>query len=274
MDKKFNPSSIPLSNKREKIEEIKFKNRYEQFLHESGLSEDDLLNFLNAEWSDEMNADINSRKDSEDVNTLGFGKDEFYQMKKELEEKIREYKNQKPIENNKKEKPNSFIYDLYNGNFKKVDKTLLTPELRVKLRVDNLPSDDFFEIADLGDGRYLPIYYDFTTKNASAYALALVMKKLNIKNWRLPLLTFKRELIGRDVFDPYLPDEIKRLHYEELKVNNIFYFRECYKISGDEEGVLHPYLFNIATLAIMWLCGQSYNSYTELSRPFNYLKYE
>lgn len=269
----FNPEKIEVPQVEEKLNERIFENKLERMLWKFGLNRNDLEDVIKTEWTDEILEDL---KDTE----FKIDKDGLNKLKIELQNMINRYKDTPDDEDEDvKKHPNDFFYDLYNGNFgdRIVDKYALTTEQRESLGVEfyhtTLNAPEMYEIVLIKEGNtpeeneYLPIFYDTTTKNESAYISAMVLKELKIKNWRAPLLTFHGQLIGVDPYDPYISEKTMGLIVNELQINNFYFFRELYRTPGNNDGEYNYFIFNIASVCMIWLMGQSYNIYVELSRP-------
>lgn len=95
-------------------------------------------------------------------------------------------------------------------------------------------------------------YIDFDTPNKSFLRLAMVLKRMGIKNNYFFLSLFDKSLLGVDPHDPNLTTEQQlRISYES-KINIWYWIREVVKIPvvGQEHGI--PFQLNRGNLAAVW----------------------
>lgn len=94
-------------------------------------------------------------------------------------------------------------------------------------------------------------FYDLNTKNRSFVKMAVVLKKMGVKNNKFMLATTQRELLGVDPHDPNIsPDLQDRIAYE-VKTNPWYFFREVLRVpTGGTDAV--PYKLNRANMALIW----------------------
>jgi len=95
-------------------------------------------------------------------------------------------------------------------------------------------------------------YIDLNTKNKSFIRLALVLRRMGIKNNHFFLALFDRSLIGVDPHDPNLTTEQQlRISYES-KINVWYWIREVVRIPvvGSEKGI--PFTLSRGNLAAVW----------------------
>lgn len=103
------------------------------------------------------------------------------------------------------------------------------------------------------DYQRIPGIIDTKTTNTSFIKMAMVLKKMGIKNHSFMLFLTQPELQGVDPFSPNLTERQKNLIGIECKINPWYCFRECIRIpvQGVDDPI--PYILNRANLATMWL---------------------
>ena len=94
-------------------------------------------------------------------------------------------------------------------------------------------------------------YIHWNTKNTSFLRMAIVLKRMGIKNYTFFLTLHQKELENVDPHDPNLSDELKAKVLLESKLNPWYFFREVIRIpaSGDEA---IPFELHRGNLAAIW----------------------
>lgn len=124
---------------------------------------------------------------------------------------------------------------------------------------------DFVKIQNTNKKLGIKMYYDYDTINKSFFNMYVLFKKLGIQNHSEHLLIFHPELIGVDPFDEMLPDKVKKMIYEELKINPWYFFREIVKITIDEN-TADSFNLTIGNYTAIFLMMRNQNFYMEAPR--------
>lgn len=161
--------------------------------------------------------------------------------------------------------------EIFNGNFPKLDKTKLTPEMKIAFNVDGLLDDCFDLYIDKEFNKVIPIYYDFSTINqqwvAFAFYLEEIDKDLKVgMNWRMPLLLFDRDLMGIDIDTDSLDPTIAAKAQLEVEKNPIYTLREAGRTFDEKTDSRKPSELTIGTWTFLWLYCQRFNIYREQPR--------
>lgn len=160
---------------------------------------------------------------------------------------------------------------LLNGNFDRLDKSVLTDEAKKKFDVYGL-DDKLYDIYyDDKTGHCLPVYYDYITNNEHWFAFSIYLEKLkkllNIPNLNssAPLILFDRSLMGIDTNQQLTPImQVKIL--QECKINPYFYMRECARSYDKTTNTNVRFQINIADWTFIWLYVQCINTYRQQAR--------
>lgn len=94
-------------------------------------------------------------------------------------------------------------------------------------------------------------YIHWETTNKSFIRIALVLKKMGIKNHYFFLSLFNTALIGINPFDKNLDERTKAMISIEAKVNPWYFFRECLRVPVPGGDTI-PFQLSRGNLALIW----------------------
>lgn len=215
----------------------------------------------------------NNRLDEDDMELLSkWTMEDFQDMQKqaiEMKDMFTQMELEKQRETNETWKPD--YRAILNGNFDKLDKSMLTDDMKRQFDVHGL-DDRLYDIYfDKKHGKCLPVYYDYITNNEHWFSFSIYLEKLksimNIEgiNPSTPLILFDRSLMGVDTNATLTPImQIKVL--QECRINPFFYMRECARVFDKTTGKNTRFQINIADWTFLWLYSQCFNTYREQSR--------
>lgn len=256
-------------------------NPYEDFLRSIGVDRDLVRLITENNYNGfirELRDSLSNKNDdykltSEDIEVIdSWDEETFNQLKEEIikmKETFDDLRSNKNSEKSNEWKPD--YRKILNGNFDKIDKSLLTEESRVAFNVHGLPDFMFDIYIDSESGKALPIYYDLDTNNENFFAFSMFLDKfksmMNIPDMNpyVPLILFDRSLIHVDteqVLTPIMQTKIAL----ECQKNPFFYFRECARVYDKTTGKNVRYQMSIATYTYLWLYSQCINTYNERPR--------
>lgn len=255
---------------------------YEDFLRSIGvdrelvklIASNDYNGFIRELRSTLSNKNEDYKLTAEDVEVVSsWTEDDFNALKDEMNKMKSTFEDIQKTEKTTKEdsewRPDFRV--ILNGNFDKMDKTQLSDEAKVAFNVHGLPDIMYDIYIDTKNGKALPIYYDYDTKNDNFFAFSTFLEKfkgiLNIPemNHKVPLILFDRTLIGIDT-DVNLTPIIQMKVALEIQKNPFFYFRECARVYDKTTGKNVRYQMTIATYTYFWLFCQCINTYNERPR--------
>ena len=94
--------------------------------------------------------------------------------------------------------------------------------------------------------------YDFNTKNKSAVRMALMYKKMGIKNCNFVLYLSQPDLAGVDPYNIHGSEELAAKIALEIKLNPFYYAREVVKVQNSGSDPI-PFIFNRFNVALFWV---------------------
>ena len=94
--------------------------------------------------------------------------------------------------------------------------------------------------------------YDFNTKNKSAVRMALMYKKMGIKNCNFLLYLSQPDLVGVDPYNIHGSEELAAKIALEIKLNPFYYAREVVKVQNSGSDPI-PFIFNRFNVALFWV---------------------
>lgn len=110
----------------------------------------------------------------------------------------------------------------------------------------------------------IPRVYDYNTKNKAFLNIHKLLKSLGIKNHSEHLQLFNKKLLGVDVRDPRLTDDLRFAIFQECKMNLWYFLREVVIVpEGDN---MLPFDLNIGAFCITWMCTRNQNFLYIISR--------
>lgn len=109
-------------------------------------------------------------------------------------------------------------------------------------------------------------YVDTNTSNKSFLKMAIVLKRMGVKNNLFMLGIRDRGLIGVDPFDyeNLTPDLMQRIVVESM-INPWYYFREVVRIDA-QGGDPVPFILNRANMALIWLVYNNVDPFMTIPR--------
>lgn len=118
---------------------------------------------------------------------------------------------------------------------------------------------DYYSTKDI-----IPRIYDYNTKNKAFLNIHKLLKALGVKNHSEHLQLFNKDLLGVDVRDPRLTDDIRFAIFQECKMNLWYFLREVVVVpEGDN---LLPFDLNIGAFCTTWMCTRNQNLLYIISR--------
>lgn len=110
----------------------------------------------------------------------------------------------------------------------------------------------------------VPFIYDWDTPNTSFIKMAHILKNLGVENYCFFLKLYDKNLVGVNIYDEDLSDEIKMRVRREIKRNFWYFVRECVKIAVP--GRLKDFAINRGNLAMLWCLLNNINATLILPR--------
>lgn len=254
--------------------------KFDNFLKDLGIEKDVLVNFVDSTYDQFIrntreeiakyrNEGIEPPENLVIDNNISF--QEYNENKQKVLEAISNFI-EAENENEGKEDDFRFPYcEIFNGNFPKLDKTKLSDQAKVALKVDGLPDFAYDIYYNAEHKKAIPIYYDYSTVNHQWVEFSFMLEKMgdflgiNI-NHKAPLITLNRMLLGIDIDNPVISSEIQIAAAIECEQNPIYMVREAGRIMDEATGERIPYEMTIATWTFLWLYAQRFNIYREQSR--------
>ncbi|HXQ35147.1 MAG TPA: Hint domain-containing protein [Anaerolineales bacterium] len=92
-----------------------------------------------------------------------------------------------------------------------------------------------------------------TTGNRSFLDYALLLKAMNIKNWKWPISLIHKELLGIDPHQPSLSTELKLMFAIEFRVNPWAYFRLAARAPNSSIDTPLYFIAKRSNMAVLWL---------------------
>lgn len=118
---------------------------------------------------------------------------------------------------------------------------------------------DYYSTKDI-----IPRIYDYNTKNKAFLNIHKLLKLLGVKNHSEHLQLFNKDLLGVDVRDPRLTDDLRFAIFQECKMNLWYFLREVVVVpEGDN---MLPFDLNIGAFCTTWLCTRNQNFLYIISR--------
>ena len=118
---------------------------------------------------------------------------------------------------------------------------------------------DYYSTKDI-----IPRIYDYNTKNKAFLNIHKLLKSLGVKNHSEHLQLFNKDLLGVDVRDPRLTDDLRFAIFQVCKMNLWYFLREVVVVpEGDN---MLPFDLNIGAFCTTWMCTRNQNFLYIISR--------
>lgn len=217
------------------------------------------------------NQNENEKLTQEDLDVLSsWTEEDFLEFKRQAVEMHKMFdENNKETSEVKEWRPD--YRKILNGNFDKLDKSILSDEAKIAFNVQGLPDFMYDIYYDTEAQQAMPIYYDFDTNNEHFFTFTTFLEQykkiMNIPgmNPNVPLILFDRSLMHVDT-DAQLTPVLQTKVALECERNPMFYFRECARVFDKTSGKHVRYQMTIATYTFLWLYMQCINTFNERPR--------